>query len=228
MNAWGSARQLTHLCVYLGCLIPHVAMEKQASPCARNNPVTLIESAKASRNERRQAFGFLRLWPHDVAHSTDEQEARTRTKDSIMIALQRSFGSDLERVLLSLLSPAEATRDPRMAQAATGVYLWAHLPEQSLRYLLTSSTSNSQRVILFDALASVEGPRHEVSGARATVVCQVASQSIRISDNRDWTWDVLDHFLFVVRQEAEDGSEPARAILSDSLVRTAASVLRRD
>jgi hypothetical protein len=219
---------LSTLCVYLGCLVPGVATATQVQPCARATAIGSTHPVKASRNEHRQAFAFLTLWPHERVYLPHEQEATARTKDSILIGLQRSFGNDLERVLLSLMNQTEATRDPRMAQAAIGVYLLAQLPEEPLRDLLISSTSNSQRVILFDALASVEGPSHRLSDARTSVVCGIASESLRTSDNSNWIWDVFDHFLFVLRGEAQNGSMSARAILGDSLVQAAAMVLRHN
>ena len=219
---------LSTLCVYLGGLVPGVATATQVQPCARATAIGSTHPVKASRNEHRQAFAFLTLWPHERVYLPHEQEATARTKDSILIGLQRSFGNDLERVLLSLMNQAEATRDPRMAQAATGAYVLAQLPEEPLRDLLISSTSNSQRVILFDALASVEGPSHRLSDARTNVVCRIASESLRTSDNHDWIWDVLDHFLHVLRAEADNGSEPARAILADPIVQAAETRLKRN
>jgi hypothetical protein len=219
---------LSTLCVYLGCLVPGVATATQVEPCARATAIGSSHPVKASRNEHRQAFAFLTLWPHERVYSPPEQEAAARTKDSILIGLQRSFGNDLERVLLSLMNQDEATRDPRMAQAAIGVYLLAQLPEQRLSDFLISSTSNSQRVILFDALASVEGPSHRLSDARTNVVCLMSSESLRTSENHDWISDVLDHFLLVLRAEADNGSEPARAILRDPIVRAAGTGLKRN
>lgn len=220
--------QCATLFLCFASLVPRVCEAVQGPRCSDPEPTVAIESAKAGRDEHRQAFAFLRNWPEGTVLSQGEEETRSRAEDSIVVGLRRSFGNDLERVLLSLMSDPQATRDPRMAQSAAGAYILARLPEARIRNMLQSSTSNSQRVILFDALASVEGPGHRVSAARTTAVCWVASESLRTGTNEGWIRDVLDHFLFVLRDEAQKGSEPARALLSDSVVETAATVLKRN
>ena len=201
----------------------------QAQRCLDAEPrFVAIESFKASRSEYRQAVVLLRHWPEGPLDSQAEEHAKTLRMDSIVAGLKESLGTDLERVLLSRMSQPAATRDPRMAQSAAGAYLLAQLSKERLRELLQSSTSNSQRVILFDALASVEGPDHQISDARMNVVCQVAAQSLRIPGNQDWTWDVLRRFLFVLGEEARNGSEQAQALLADSVVQAAATILNRN
>jgi len=222
----GAARAISFF--FLGLLLG-VSGTVQAQRCSDAQPyVAAIESFKASRSEYREAVVLLRHWPQGPPGPQAEEHAKTLRMDSIVVGLKKSLGSDLERVLLSLMSQPAATRDPRMAQSAAGAYLLAQLSREPIRELLQSSTSNSQRVVLFDALASVEGPDQQISDARVNVVCQIAAQSLRISRNQDWTWDVLRRFLFVLGEEARNGSEQAQALLADSVVQAAATILNRN
>lgn len=186
----------------------------------------------AADDDIRRGSTILKHWSSDFLPSTRaDSTSRDSLETSLASRLQDTLGPRLAPTLLAILAQPHSTSPFRVTplqSAAAYFYVRGGFPDSLLEVILLSPNYEMEnRVSVFKTIWARDLPQRRLTRARILFACTIAREFTAVSSDqalqmRNYIAEILGAFEL----ERSLGSDDARALLDDALLRTAVERVR--